>query len=146
MFWLILFSGLLSCFQVLWFFFRFHVVFQVMFFPQSLSVTQVTCFCSQLHIITNHLPTVYSFLVPLTHCRILTYPSCHSLCAITLLIKVSFLLFNHGHSFVFIVKYFDNRLCRAFCSGSLSFLEINPFWFLRSSASGSYLLCTKTWQ
>ena len=32
-------------------------------------------FCSQLHIFTNHFPTEYSFLVPLTHCRILTFPS-----------------------------------------------------------------------
>ena len=47
-----------SCFQILYVF-----RFLVMFFPLALSLTQVTCFCSQLHVITNHLPTVFSFQV-----------------------------------------------------------------------------------
>jgi len=32
-------------------------------FPKSLCLTQVPCFCSQLHIITNHFPTAFSFQV-----------------------------------------------------------------------------------
>ena len=58
--------------------FRFFVMFSgsyvfrfpVMFFPLSLSLTQVTCFYSQLHVITNHLPTVFSFQIQSQSLRI----------------------------------------------------------------------------
>ena len=65
------------CFNIL--VFRFSSCFQVSrfischVFPLPLSFTLVTCF--PFHIITNHFPTAYSFLVSLTHCRILTFPS-----------------------------------------------------------------------
>ena len=58
MFWLLL------CFRFC------HVLFLIFMFPGSchvfhlpLSFTLVTCFCSQLHLVTNHLPRVYSFQV-----------------------------------------------------------------------------------
>ena len=43
-------------------------------FPLPLSFTQVTCFCSQLHPVTNHLPTEYSFQVLSQSLRIPHFP------------------------------------------------------------------------
>ena len=57
----VLFSGHLSCFQVIYYVFQLpgHV------FPLHVRFTQVTCSLSQpqLHVLTDHFPTVYSFHV-----------------------------------------------------------------------------------
>jgi len=65
-----LFSGHLLCFLVLCHVFRFLSCF----FPCHLVHSSHLFSVPLLHVFTNHLPTVYSFLVSLTHCKILTLP------------------------------------------------------------------------
>jgi len=65
----LLFSGYLLWFQVFYHVFRLLVMFV---FPCHIVHSSHLFSVLQLHLITNHLPTVFSFLVSLTHCKILT--------------------------------------------------------------------------
>jgi len=124
-----MFSVSLSGFQVL-----------VMLFPCHVRFTHVTRFCSQLHVITDHFPTVFSFLVHSHSSQNPHQPFMYSHRKLSLVSCLIVLIKVFIHSLVFIaflcffivLSILMIRLCRAFCSCSLSWLKINLFWFRKN--------------
>ena len=114
------------------------------FFPFHVRFTHVTCFCSQPHIITDHFPTVFRFLVhsqslqnPHMYVYLPTSPATdkfwflpHSLVTVT----YSIVLFCFSIAFCIFDYPALPRLLFA-----ILLVENKPFWVFWRTASGSYL-------
>ena len=111
-----------------------------MFFPCHLVHSSHLFSVPQLHLITNHLPTVYSFQVSLTHCKILTLPS-------TLTPRLSGQVFAANHSSIvllFTVLLFTHSLVCLFSHSlvlSCYFLPRLVFLTTGSAAFSVFALC-----